>query len=265
MRTNKPQVATLPNGSDIKKNKIRQVLRENPQGLTPKYVSLYSEVKYNTVKSLLPKMLEVQQKEGLPGHYILVERTNQGMFDCKIQNLRLSFSSDRIDVERRISEVNSLNDLIKFRFEIGLKSKKATMTVGTDYPLDFSCLGLVGYLFQMLIEKYCNFCPGMEEISLDTFEINKDYFKIALEGCSSIRLDTLSTEYKLYYKEKRYAREEYKLKQPINLTFVRDLVNKGLFSAETNQRIEELSSEMKAFKKEMTRLTRIIPHFLKDI
>lgn len=264
MRTNKSPIETSLDSSDKKKNEIRRVLKENPQGLTPKLISFYSKVNYDTTKKLLKKMPDVKQKEGVVGYYVLTEKTNPSIFDCKIQNLRFTYSSDKINVEKRICEVNDLNNLIKFRFEIGLKSKKATLSVGTDYPLDFSCLGLLVYEFQNLMEKYCNFRPDIDQIFINTFEINKDYFNMTLEGCNSIRLDTLLFEYKLYYKEKKYVREEYKLKFPIDFAFMRTLVDKGLFYTETNQKIDNLSFEIKTLKKKIMQLTNILPRFLNN-
>jgi len=262
MKTDKISVKTW-SSTDKKKKEIRKVLRENQQGLTPKYISLYSGINQNTTKALLKKMPDVKSKEGTPGCYILLEELNAGMFDCKIQNLRFSFFSDKINIKERICVENSLNDLIKFRFEVGSKSKKATMSLGTDYPLDFSCLGLVSYQFQNLVEKFCNIHPEINQIWINTFEINKDYFNITIEGCNSVRLDTLLFEYKLYCKDKKYVREEYKSKVPMNLAFLRSLIDKGLFYTETNQKIRELSEDINSMKKEIIKLTRIISHFLK--
>lgn len=249
--------------TDKKKSEIRRVLRENKEGLTPKYISSYSGVKLSTTKKLLKKMEDVRQKEGFPGYYVLIEKTSGGMFDCKIENLRLSCSSNEINVEKRIIEKNKLNDLIKYRFEIGLKSQKATMTIATDYPLDFSCLGLVGHLFQELIEKHCNFRPDTNQIIVNTIEINKDYYNVTLEGGTSIRLDTALVEYKLYYKEKKYVREEYKLKVPVNLSFIRNLIETGPFYAEINQKLYKLSSDIKMLRRDVNRLTKTIPLVLK--
>jgi hypothetical protein len=86
-------------GPEKKKNEIRRVLRENPQGLTPKYISLYSKINPNTIKTLLKKMPDLKRKMELPGHYILLEKFNHEIFDCKIQNLRFICDSDKINVE----------------------------------------------------------------------------------------------------------------------------------------------------------------------
>lgn len=263
MELNKSVTETRFNSTNKKKNKIRRILRENPQGLTPKDIASQSGVNHSTTRSLLKKMLDIKLKNGIRGYYVLIENARYEMFDCKIQNLRLSFSSDKINIKERICETNNLNDVIKFRFEVGVKSKKATMSLGTDYPVDFSCLGLVGYQFQSLVEKYCNIRPELNQIMVNTFEMNKDYFNLALEGCNSIRLDTLLFEYKIYHKDKQYIREEFKSKIPINLTFLNNLMNKGLFYAETNQKIERLSEDINSMRKEIIKLTKIISHFLK--
>ena len=136
------------------------------------------------------------------------------------------------------------------------------MAIAARNPVDFSCLGLLAYLFQNLIKKYCNFTPEINEIVVNTFEINKDYFEIVLEGCNSIRLDTLLMEYKLYYKDKKYVREEYKTKFPVNLDFIINLIDKGLFYTETNHRIDELSYEIKLLKKQIKQISNIWQRFL---
>jgi len=258
----KPKVSTKAFNNQVKKEKIKNILKNHPEGLSPKQIASYSTINENTVKSLLPKMQEISQKKGLRGYYVLVENNLHGLFDYKLQNLCFCFESNNIQIEKRVYEENSLNDVIKFRFEIGAETKKAHLYIDTSYPFNFSCLGLLGYLFQNLIEKYCTIRPNISQIIIKTLELNKDYFGVSLEGCSSIRLDTLLLEYKLYHKKKSYVREEYKSKVPIQLDFLYNILNKGIFSAEINQKISLLDNQMQEVNKQLLILRKTLSRFI---
>lgn len=258
----KPPVSTKALNNHLKKEKIKNVLKNHPEGLSPKQIALYSRINVNTVKSIIPKMKEISLKKGLRGYYILVENNTHRLFDYKLQNLCFCFESKDIKIKERIYEENNLKDIIKFRFEIGAGTKKAHLYIDTSYPFNFSCLGLLGYLFQNLIEKHCSIRPDISQITIKTLELNKDYFGVMLEGCSSIKLDTLLLEYKLYYKNKSYVREEYKSKVPIQLDFLYNLLNKGIFSAEISQKISFLENQMQEINKILLILRRTLSKFI---
>lgn len=252
--SNQPKVPTRTNNSHLKKEKIRRVLKNFPEGLNPKTIAAYTQINVNTVKTLLHLMPDVKKKEGLRGYYVLVGKDLYGFFDYKIQNLHFVYESESIVVEKRISEVNSLDDFIKFRFSVGKHSKKASMSVGSDYSLDLSCLPLLVYTFKNLVEKNCGLRPANNEVFLKTFEVNKDYFNLGLEGCSFMRVDTLLAQLKIYHKNKSFVRQELKIKIPIGFDTVLKMLEKGLAYAESDSNIKNLRVKMESFEKKISKL-----------
>lgn len=238
---NKLKISTKYGGHIKKIEQIKSSLKNNPEGLSPKNISFYTKINTNTIKSILEKLEQkgiVKRNENIRGLYHLVEQTlHGGILDYNLQNINLTYESNKIEIKEEIIESNSVDNIIKFRFNIGKGTKKASMNISTDYSVNFSSLCIIGKLFQELVYKHCNIYPALEDITLATIEINKDDYSLRLDGLTCIRLNTLLAEFKIYQKE-NCVREEYKIKVPITFDTINKLLRNGLITTEIFCRLE---------------------------
>ena len=239
--------------------KIVNVMRGFPNGISPKTLAFYTGINQNTVKSILKKLESEGRVNKIPylrGMYILVENNTHSILLYCLQNVVLRFKSDKIRISRYIEEVNNLNDLIKFRFQIGKESNQATMHISTDYPFNITALGILAHLFQEKIIKHCNVEPELNQIEVATFEINKDYYNYKFEGIKSITLDNLITEFKIYQKKKR-IREEFKIKVPVTFDLINKILQQGLVSAEVFLKFNKQNKEISKLDERMHNIERV--------
>lgn len=250
-RRNRLQVETKPYVAAQRREKIRNILKEHPEGLYPKHIAYYTGINQNTVKSALKEMGLVGETEivgGLRGLYRLVEKRTHDIFLYNLHNVILSFKSDQIYVQNTIDETDSLEDFIKFHFQIGKESKQATMHVSTDYPMNISTIGVLVRLFQEFVFKHTSVLVGMKDVVVSSMEFNKDHLYLRIEGANCITYGSLVAEFKLYNK-RNCVREEVRIKIPFTPEILIKLLQQGVVSAEVmaaqknaNKRLEILES-----------------------
>jgi len=248
MVKNKPKVSTNSGMTyKEKRKKIIQCLKAHPEALQPMYISFITRINVNTVKTILRELLEqgyVRRNPKQRGFYDLVEKTKYGINSYKMQNIELAYHPEKIDIDKRIKEESSLNDLVKFRFEIGKKSNKASMRISTDYPFEVTSLGIIVRLFQELVYKHANLCPSLEEITLTTLELNNDDYSLRLDGFKCIRLNSLIAEFKMYQK-KGFVREEFKIKVPVGFDVIKRILRQGIVNGELYEKLNQQDRKIK--------------------
>ena len=270
MRKDKPKVSTKGNSTSSKQKKIIGFMKYHPEGVSPMFLSCETRINVNTVKSILKKLElngKVRKDENIRGFYYLVENPTHSIYSYNLHNVILKVKSGKVNVVQRIVEKNSLNSLIKFRFEVGKNTNQATMHVSTDYPFNFSSLGILTHLFQQYVEKYCGFVPELDEIELATIEINKDYEYCRLEKIKSLTVGHAISEFKLYQKDK-CVREEFKTKVPIGLGLIDRLLRQGAVSAEIYERqssLEKVAVELKNNYNQLQRFSHNVFRILMEM
>jgi hypothetical protein len=239
----KPKVSTKPLSAQKKKDKIVNLLKEYPEGITPKEIAFLTKINVNTVKSLLPKIENIRKKEGLRGLYVLVENNPHGsIFDWKLHNVTLTYDLINYSGEKINKTIDS--ELIKFRFGIGAKTKKATLHLSTDNPIEISSLNIYClYLLELIRQNY-NSPLFLENIIVRSIEFNKDYLNLRLDGLKSISFTSLCYQYKLYQK-RQGLRQEHKINLPIGIPEIFSMLQKGDYSLEVYSELNSLRKEQK--------------------
>nr|MBI4157077.1 hypothetical protein [Candidatus Woesearchaeota archaeon] len=229
MSHKQPKVTTNNRNKQEKINKIMQALKNHPEGLTPKAISYYTGINHNTIKSMLPDMDGVKHK-GYAGLYVLVDNDRHGaIFKWNFHNAILSYKLPKYNGQRITKNLG--NSLLNLKFEIGSTSKKASLRVSTQYPLNITSIYTCYLLFCELIHNFCNEEPVPSRVYLTSIEINNDMEGIKLDGLNSISIDSLSEQFKLYHnKSAKSLRSEHKLKLPIKLEAIFNmLINEDRF------------------------------------
>jgi hypothetical protein len=216
----KVQTSTKRNKQE-KENKIKEILTKYPEGLTPKYVALYTKIPHNSVKGMLTRGISgIEQVPGLNGVYRLVANLrDNSIFSYNFHNLILGVFLPNYKNET-VKQTLSC-DLTNFEFIIGKDSKRATMRIstpkiqGTDYPINVSSITLAFALFRELVFKFARIDVKMKDVQVNSIEFNRDYSNLKLEGVNCITIENLVEQFKIYQKSDK-LRTEHKIKIPMN-------------------------------------------------
>jgi len=226
MTKNKLKVSTKTPNSLEKQGKILSIIKDHPEGIYPKTISLYSKINLNTIKSTLTKLKSkgiVTLKNGIRGLYLLVENDPHGsLFDWKFHNANLSSIIPDYCGETMDETVDF--GLVRYDFSIGKDSKQATMRVITDYPINISAIFSCFAYFSLFVNKYTGYTPKLEETTLSSIEFNQDYVNLRFDGVKCITLTSLLNQFKVYEKE-NCVRVEYKTTIPIQAEAIASLLN----------------------------------------
>ena len=262
MIKNKPKVSTriISHKKFVKarekEERLLRIIKDYPEGISP--ITLYNITKlpHNTIKTILRRLLNkgiIKSIASAQGYYALAENSTHMMLFYNVQNAIIQVESDKISIDEEINEEENLENIIKFNLVIGAKSKKATFTVSSDYPFNFT--SLVGYvhMFQEKMVRLCKFKPKLDEINIRTFEINHDHLGYRVDGLSSYTIRNAIADFKLYNK-KNGVREEYKIKVPIPFRFIQTLIEQGITTAFYTQKIDRIDSKLHETNKLMRKL-----------
>jgi len=247
----KPKVSTNTSYTAEEKRKmVLNVLNEHPEGIYPKIISYYTRININTVKSILIKLRienKATQKEGLRGLYFLVENSAQGsIFDWNFHNTTITCLLPGYSGEK-ISKTFNFGT-IKYEFGIGKESKKASMRISSDYPINISSIFACYSFFTYKVKEYANLLPGINEVMVSSIEFNKDYSNLKFEGVNCITLDRLLDQFKIYQK-KSGIREEYKLKVPVSFIAIKSMLMNASSSLELTNDMSKIKEDQVTIKK----------------
>lgn len=267
MKRNKLKDATNPPYTYIEKeNKTINTLREYPEGAYPKVIAFSSGINVNTTKSILKKLERkgaVKLKEGLRGIYVLVDNELHGnIFAWNFHNTTLTCLLPDYTGERVKETLNF--GLVNYEFEIGKETKNASMKVITNYPINISSICSIFSFFSLLIQKYVNYLPKMEEISLSCIEFNQDYLNLKFEGTKCITLTELLNQFKIYEK-KTGIRAEYKLTIPIKAEAILSLLNNQTPSLSLVQDMNLLKIKSETIEKTIIKMNGLLSALLNKI
>lgn len=216
----KREVSTRLSEKQKKILKIKEYLRQTPEGATPKMIALFTGINQATMRGMIGKIKGIEQVPGLRGVYRLVEgEEHDAIFSYNFHNLIVGVFLPNYQKES-VKQTLSCN-LTNYEFTICKATKKATMRIstpkvkGTDYPINLSSITLAFALFRELVHKFADVKIQMKDAQVSSIEFNKDYSNLKLEGVNCITLENLIEQFKIYQKSDK-LRTEHKLKIPLN-------------------------------------------------
>jgi len=249
MKKIKPKVSTKPTNYSIRENRIKNIMREAPEGMYPKIIALYLRENVNTIKSTLRKMeSECIIKKDLVhrGLYHLVENKVDGIFDFKFQNLILTTNVEGI--KNSFSLNNGFKELLRYRIKFCKNTSNITLRLRSPRGIGLESLLTTIRVFILEIEKETNKTVSFEKIILSSIELNRDYTNLRLDGFNCLTIESLIAQYKLYQKRKT-VREEYKVKVPMTAKTLFELLNFGQDYAVLSMTVDALKEELKEMRK----------------
>lgn len=211
------KVAT--NTSEYRQRIINEVAK-HPEGITPKYIALYTQIKHSYVRTLITKIPEIEQVPEIRGLYrSVVKEGHGGIFSYNFHNLLLTVYLPNYQKETVQTTLSC--DFSNSEFMIAKTSKTATLRIstpkidGTDYPINVSSITLAFALFKSLIKQHADTEIQMKDVTVSSIEFNKDYENLRLDGVNTITMENLTEQFKIYNKKDK-LRTEHKLTVPMN-------------------------------------------------
>lgn len=245
--------------SDLKE-RVYACIAAQEEGVYAKIIAAVTRINYNTVKGIVRILARdgiVKHKNGIRGLYVSDEKyAHGGIFDYNFHNLILTCPIPPFDKEFK-PITNSLMNMVKTRLIIGKYTQMATLHVSTDYPINVSAILFVANHFINELKTQMGCEVALDSITISSIEFNKDYINLKLEGANCLTLSSMIAQYKLYQK-KRGAREEFKMKVPIGMPEIWQLLKRGQFQAENRVEIEQLNKRIIKIDKQLSYIIKEI-------
>ncbi len=218
----------------------RQIYNDGSEGWTPKKIrpGQYTTVRGACIK-LLHKGLVLQP---YPGAYC-----NKITYDVRFVPLAIHNIKLHSNVCQNVKHLESDEVVggVKIHVCFGKERRKVSGWISCDVGgmSHDACLLAVNRWFD-LVEKQLGF--ELNELVLTTFELNKDYAGIRLDGVQCItKKDLYGMIERTYQKEESLVRKEYKVSKPMSVNKFEELIQKGLAGMEGAQNFSELKKEVR--------------------
>jgi len=233
----KPIVSTLTSSIVGKKKQIAAYLLEHPEGCTPKMIALATSINVNTVKSILPKLQNVEKM--VRGFYKVLNTphtpiSSTGDLDrWNFHNLVLSIQLKSF----RFHDAELDLDLMKLNVHIN-EQGYCSVRVSTDYPINVSSIVLLYKLLKEYLKEYSADEISTSMVKVNTIEFNQDHANLKLDGVNCITLDNLTAQFKLYQKSIG-LRIEHKTKIGFGVDNMIDMLTGSSASVDVSNRLTE--------------------------
>ncbi len=235
------KVSTRIRGKNLKIRKIINCLKKHPHGLPPKEIAGLTKINVNTVKTYLKGTPDII-KSDIGDLYVVDETRDGSIFDWNFHNCVLTYIIQDYSGERVYESLKV--GTISYRFQIGAKSKKATLRIKTDHPINISAVSTAFVFFKEIINRYTGVSPDEKDVWISSIELNKDYKNLRLDGTKCITLKSLVSQFKLYQK-KNCVRFEHKVTLPMNAEMIFDILEKNSSSLDYQIKIEKMEKEFR--------------------
>ena len=220
-------------------------MKNYPEGTTPSEISRFTSINVNTIKSILPKMVEIRKIHR--GLYKVVNGgdgvdtahasrlTHWNFHNCILSTQLTVFHSEPRNSTQSCGNIN-------LKFVLGTKGK-ATMNLSSENPLNISSISLASRLFIELLKHHTNERITAKNILVKTIEFNKDYSNLRLDGLRCVTVDSLVEQFKVYQK-KLGLRIEHKTKVHFNVENIVEMLTNNPNSLEQNIKLQHMQKQM---------------------
>jgi len=211
---------------------ILNVIEKSEIELSPKQIQRKTGFKASTIRVYLRRLLK-QGKIVQPytGHYC--SKTIHGMVfvPLRVHNLVVQVDAPWLDVSDDV--VVWVGD-VKVRVQFGLKRKRITGRISCDGGMDKNSVLFALDKFYDVVWLKCG--RRVERVVVKTFEVNRDFFGIRLDGVKCYtRRGLHDLIMRIYQKEEDVVRGEYKISKSMTVDEFASLIQGGISSYNLNQ------------------------------
>lgn len=225
-----------------KKTKVLEAVLQSEIELTPIQVAERTGVNHRTVKVYLRELIK-EGKIVQPYHGSYCSQITHGMMFAPLRTHNVVLTSDVSWLDFSDDFVEIVGS-VKIRVQYGLERRKITGTISSDGGMDKNTIVFALNRFYDLVKARTN--HDLETVLVKTFEMNRDYQGVRLDGvkCYTKKglFDVLE---RLYQKEENLVRQEYKVSTPMKVDEFMSLIQGGVSSYNMQQGLFMLVQEQK--------------------
>ena len=193
----------------------------------------------SSVRVLCTKLLQrglVMQP--YPGAYCNKITYGMRFYSLRVHNLRFH---SHLTFKVKHEVVEEFVEGVKIHVCFGSERRQVTGYIANDVPgmEKATCMFALNRLFD-IIEGRLGF--ELRDLDLTTFELNKDYANVRLDGVACMTKKTLyGFIERTYQKEENLVRREVKVSSPMSVNKFEEALDKGLVGLDSVQHFSELS------------------------
>lgn len=231
-----------------KSQRILKVINESEIELTPLEISIKLEIKHSTTRVYLRRLL-VQGKVVQPYKGAYCNKITHGMIfvPLRVHNVIVTASASWLGFS---DDVVEFTGRVKIRIQYGLQRKKVTGRISCDAGMDQNAILFALNRFSDAVYERTG--RRLENVVLKTFEVNRDYQGVRIDGAKCYTLKGLfGVIERIYQKEEDTIRHEVKVSKPMSVDEFQSLIQGGVSAYNLQQGLFMLMQEIKGLKETM--------------
>lgn len=251
-----------------KKKRILKTVIESEIELTPKQVAEKTQLKRSTVRVYLRDLLEKGKiVQPYPGSYC--SKITHGMMIAPLRthNVILTVEAPWLTFSDDYTEW--YGD-VKVRVQFGLQRHKITGRISCDAGMDKNSVHLALSRFYDIVKERTE--HEVDQVVLKTFEVNRDYAGIRLDGFKCYTKKGLFGTIERIYQKDDLVRHEHKITKPMTIDEFTALVRGGVTEYNVQQglfvlaqKIEALTEAQKFINEKFLQIMRVQNAILKRL
>lgn len=228
-----------------KSQRILKVINESEIELTPLEISTKLDIKHSTTRVYLRRLLR-QGKVVQPYKGAYCNKITHGMIfvPLRVHNVVVTASAPWLGFS---DDVVEFTGAVKIRVQYGLQRKKVTGRISCDAGMDQNAILFALNRFSDAVYERTG--KRLENVVLKTFEVNRDYQGVRIDGAKCYTLKGLfGVIERIYQKEEDTIRHEVKVSKPMSVDEFQNLIQGGVSAYNLQQGLFMLMEEIKGLK-----------------
>lgn len=256
-----------------KTDRILKTIDASEIELSPLQISMKTTIKHSTTKVYLRRLLkEGKIVQPYPGAYC--NKITHGMMFVPLRVHNVIWTAGPLPWLDFSDDVTEFTGAVKVRVQFGLQRRKVTGRISCDVGMDQNAvLFALNRSFDLVTERAGK---TLEHVVLRTFEVNRDYQGVRVDGakCYTVKglFDVIE---RIYQKEDAVVRHEVKVTKKMSVDEFQSLLQGGISSYNLQQgmfmmvqEIRKLSESVKfqneVIGKQNRVLEALMKRFMKD-
>ena len=229
-------------GGISKKERILKTVRESEIELTPKIIAQKTGLNHSTVKVYLRQLLEKNKiVQPYPGSYCSQITHGMMMAPLRTHNVILTVEAPWL---RFSDDYTEWYGDVKVRVQFGLQRHKITGRISCEAGMDRNSVHFALSRFYDIVKERTS--HDVEQVVVKTFEVNRDYAGIRLDGFKCYTRKGLFGAIERIYQKDELVRHEHKITKPMTIDEFTALVRGGVTEYNVQQGLFVLAKKVEA-------------------
>lgn len=247
--------------ASAKMRKIVELLEEKKAEFYPLEISRRTGLNHSTVKNYCRKLLR-DQKIAQPYRGVYCSKLTYSMVmrPAKVHNVILSVPAPWL---RFSDDVTEFVSDVKIRVQFGKRRRRITGRISCDAGMDHRAALFSVERFYDIVHELTG--RVVDEVVVKTFEINRDFQGLRLDGARSFTRTTFGEYLDRIYQKGKAVRSEIKISKEVSVDQMLLLAQGGIPSFQVAQSVFELSNRLSELLETMKFQNRMIQALVKEV